>query len=175
MKDRSHARGTARPPVTNTNVYVVASADAIGWAGPHPVDAGPGDQWFPTVAVNPKTNDVGVLYYDGNVDASGLYGDCLAEGRPRTFEIRPLTGPISNAATRFFASSLLSSTAVAVAPRSSGTTSASTMAPTAAPGSHGRTMLQRTRFEGRRGHHQQIYVTRRTALTTVPNGSVPSA
>lgn len=103
MKDRSHARGTARPPVTNTNVYLVTSADCIGWAGPHPVDAGPSDQWFPTVAVNPKTNDVGVLYYDGNVDASGLYGDCLAEGRPGTFEIRPLTGPISNGRdSRFF-------------------------------------------------------------------------
>jgi hypothetical protein len=72
---------------TDTNVYLMtspdgrqwdSSPDGRQWDGPAPVTTAEGDQWLPTVDVNPVTDEPSVLFYDGNVRGNGRYGATLA-------------------------------------------------------------------------------------------------
>ena len=65
-------------PVSDMNVYLVSSSDGgATWSSPLGVDTGPSDQWFPSVAVNPVTTQVGVLYNDRDPANPDLYNASL--------------------------------------------------------------------------------------------------
>jgi len=65
-------------PVSDMNVYLVSSNDGgATWSSPLGVDTGPSDQWFPSVAVNPVTGQVGVLYDDRDRSNPDLYDASL--------------------------------------------------------------------------------------------------
>jgi BNR repeat-like domain len=68
-------------PVTNTNVYLMASDDGVVWHGPFVVSRERRDQWFPWVEVDPVTHRLGVIYHDRSYDPSGVgYGTTFAQG-----------------------------------------------------------------------------------------------
>ena len=70
-------------PVTNTDVFLMVSADGGGsWTGPMQVDSGQGDQWFPWVDVDPTNGTIGILYHDRGASNGALYATALAEGTP---------------------------------------------------------------------------------------------
>lgn len=70
-------------PVTNTDVFVIASTDGgATWTAPAQVDAGGGDQWFPWVDVDPTNGSIGILYHDRGASNGALYHTALAEGTP---------------------------------------------------------------------------------------------
>ncbi len=69
--------GTAE--ATNTNVYMVTSADGVEWSEPELVDASASDQWFPWVEVNPLDGTVGVLYNDRSTEDPAFYDVALSE------------------------------------------------------------------------------------------------
>lgn len=67
-------------PVTNTDVFLMRSADeGRTWTGPTRVDRSPSDQWFPWVAVDPKTGKIGILYNDRRTADRALHDASLAE------------------------------------------------------------------------------------------------
>jgi hypothetical protein len=71
-------------PVTDANAYVMRSRDGQTWDGPVPVSTSKGDQWFPSVDVNPVTGEIGVLYFDRR-KGSNRYNVTLATGLPGAF------------------------------------------------------------------------------------------
>jgi hypothetical protein len=67
-------------PTTNTDVFLMRSRDhGRSWTGPERVDRSPSDQWFPWVAIDPKTGKVGVLYNDRRTTDRALHDVSLAE------------------------------------------------------------------------------------------------
>ncbi len=88
-------------PVTNTNVYLMASPDGTNWSGPFTVSDRNGDQWFPWVDVNPVTGMVGVLYNDRR-DTAPRYGASLAQGMPGDFTVTSVSTAKSHPRTSFF-------------------------------------------------------------------------
>jgi hypothetical protein len=89
-------------PVTNLNVYMVVSDDAVHWSTPFPVDKGPGDQWLPWVDVNPRTGQPGVLYEDREEQHPGLYDTNLATPGEAGFVIDRVDTVPSNARADLF-------------------------------------------------------------------------
>ncbi len=67
-------------PVTNTNVYLMASMDGTTWTGPTLVDGSTTDQWFPWADVNPVTGSVDVVYNDRAPADVSLYNATIAVG-----------------------------------------------------------------------------------------------
>jgi hypothetical protein len=91
-------------PVTNTNVYLMASSNGgASWTGPTLVDPGAGDQWFPWVDVNPVSGKVGILYNDRGSANGPFYNAALAEGIPGPF-VKSIvsTVPSDPTQSRFF-------------------------------------------------------------------------
>jgi hypothetical protein len=67
-------------PVTNTNVYLMTSANGgAAWTGPTLVDASTTDQWFPWADVDPTTGTVGIIYNDRSTSNEALYNAAFAE------------------------------------------------------------------------------------------------
>ena len=67
------------------------------WSSPLGVDMGPSDQWFPLVAVDPVTGQVGVLYNDRDPSNPHLYDASLtvetAVGPVKTIVSAELSDP----------------------------------------------------------------------------------
>jgi hypothetical protein len=152
--NRAGRRGA--DPVTDLNVYLMTSTDGQEWDGPFPVATGPGDQWDPSVEINPVTGIAAVLYYDGNVGGRGLYGVSLAEGRPGAFETRTVAPTRSDLRNALFFPA-----GVQRCPRC---TLFNGDYLNLAYGPDGRTwavwtdMRQVLRYRGRTGHGQQVFV-----------------
>jgi hypothetical protein len=90
-------------PVTDANVYLMTSADGRTWNGPYPVSTSRGDQWFPSVDVNPLTGNLGVLFLDRR-QGTKRYNATLATGRPGAFtHERVSTAPSHPNSSRWFA------------------------------------------------------------------------
>ncbi len=86
FSDNRAGRHDVRNPVTDTNVFLMTSADGVTWTGPFAVSDAPGDQWFPWADVNPVTGDLGVVYNDRSVVSSAdLYGVTLSTGTAGAF------------------------------------------------------------------------------------------
>ena len=107
------------------------------WSSPLGVDMGPSDQWFPSVAVDPVTGQVGVLYNDRDPSNPHLYDASLtvetAVGPVKTIvsaELSDPTNPSSSERTCRDANT---------APSSKATTSRSRTGPTATRTWRGRT------------------------------------
>ena len=84
--DNSRGVHDVANPVTNSDVWVVASTDGgRHWTAPSLVDTAAGDQWFPWADVNPVTGQLGVLYNDRGNANGPTYDAALAEGQPGTF------------------------------------------------------------------------------------------
>jgi hypothetical protein len=91
-------------PVTNSDVFVVASFDGgRHWSWPIRVDSGAGDQWFPWADVDPRSGKLGVLYHDRGASNGPLYNTALAEGFPGGFVKTTLsTAPSNPVMSEFF-------------------------------------------------------------------------
>jgi len=91
--------GTSDPlaPVTNTDVFISTSVDGgATWSPPSDVDAGPGDQWFPWVDVDPTTGDLAIVYHTRNAPDPSLYNTAVARGTPGAFTITQVSTTPSN-------------------------------------------------------------------------------
>ena len=100
--NRAGVRDTARPR-TNTNVYMMYSANGTTWSGPHPVDTSAKDQWFPWVDVS-DTGEVKVLYHSRRPTDPDLYDTRVATGHPLTgfSRLRVNTAPSNPVFSLFF-------------------------------------------------------------------------
>jgi hypothetical protein len=80
-------------PISNTDVFLMTSADnGQTWSGPSLVDGAPGDQFKPSLAMNPVTGELGVLFYDRTNDPSGkTMNVTLATGLPGSFDLQTIT------------------------------------------------------------------------------------
>jgi hypothetical protein len=100
--NRNGAHDSANP-VTNVDVFVMASADGgTTWTAPSLVDSGAGDQWFPWVDVDPTNGTIGVLYHDRGASNGPLYNTALAEGTPGSFVKTTLSTAPSNPTNSIF-------------------------------------------------------------------------
>ena len=91
--------GTSDPlaPVTNTDVFISTSVDGgATWSAPSPVDAGPGDQWFPWVDVDPTTGGLAIVYHTRNDPDPALYNTAVATGSIGSFTIAQVSTKPSN-------------------------------------------------------------------------------
>jgi hypothetical protein len=91
--------GTSDPlqPVTNTDVFIASSTDGgATWSSPSPVDAGPGDQWFPWVDFDPTSGRLGVVYHTRNDPNPALYNTVVATGLPGAFTVTQVSTAPSN-------------------------------------------------------------------------------
>jgi hypothetical protein len=98
FSDNRNGRHDVRYPVSNWDVFLMSSADGgQSWTGPEVVSDAPGDQFKPSLSVNPKTGDLGILYYDRSVDPGRkTMNVTLATGMPGHFEFRTVTSEPSH-------------------------------------------------------------------------------
>jgi hypothetical protein len=94
--DNRNGTHDAVHPVTDTDVFIVSSADGVTWSAPEPVADLPGDQWFPALAMDPVTGDVGVLFHSRRPLQPALYDTYLALGQPGAFTLTQLDSTPSN-------------------------------------------------------------------------------
>jgi hypothetical protein len=95
--DNRNGTHDVKHPVTDTDVFIVSSADGVTWSAPVPVADLPGDQWFPALDVDPVTGDVGVLFHSRRPQQPALYDTYLAFGQPGAFTLTRLNSDPSNA------------------------------------------------------------------------------
>jgi len=80
-------------PVSNEDVFVMTSTDgAQTWTGPDLVAGRLGDEFDPSIGVNPVTGDLGIAFFDRTGDPAGKTMNLtLASGLPGSFELTRIT------------------------------------------------------------------------------------
>lgn len=85
-------------PTSNADVFVMSSTDGgQTWTGPNVVSDAPGDQFKPAIALNPVTDQLGILFYDRSGDPHGkTMNVTLATGLPGSFTQTKITSAPSH-------------------------------------------------------------------------------
>ncbi len=84
-------------PVSNTDVFLMTSADGgETWTGPDMVASGENDQYKPSLAVNPVTGELGILFYDRSDTPNKTMNVTLATGAPGDFDLTRITTAASH-------------------------------------------------------------------------------
>jgi len=89
FSDNRNGRHDVEHPVSNVDVFVMTSTDdGQTWTGPDVVSDAPGDQFKPSIAMNPLTGNLGILFYDRGDDPDGqTMRVTLATGLPGSFQL----------------------------------------------------------------------------------------
>jgi len=93
FSDNRNGHHDVQHPVSNDDVFVMTSHDGgQTWSGPDLVAGRIGDEFNPTIAVNPKTGELGIAFYDRTGDPKGkTMNVTLATGMPGDFELTRVT------------------------------------------------------------------------------------
>jgi hypothetical protein len=91
--DNRDGRHDVEHPVSNVDVFLMTSTNSgQTWTGPDVVSDAPGDQFKPSIAMNPVTGELGILFYDRGDDPDGQTMEVtLASGLPGSFQLNTVS------------------------------------------------------------------------------------